>query len=167
MSRFGETDFNLAAAGPQAAGGGQPLQRILVPVDPFGRANRALALAAQFSAAVGGQLRLVHVRTWEPAGRNGAGHFFFQTSEEATTVLDKALTSVWASGVPASGVVVEAARSRAARAIAAEARSWGAGVMVVARRQRTALGVLVFGSLSAQLMREASCPVLVMHQRER
>jgi len=167
MSRHGETGIYLPATGPRAAGGGTPLQRILVPVGRFGRPERALALAARFSAEVGGQLRLVHVRMWEPAGRNGTGRFFSETSEEATALLDKALTSVWACGVPASGVVVDASRSRAARAVAAEARSWRAGVMVVARRRRTAIGVLVFGSVSAQLMREAGCPVLVMHEGRR
>jgi nucleotide-binding universal stress UspA family protein len=62
---------------------------------------------------------------------------------------------------------VDAARSRVARAIAAEARSWGAQVIVVARRRRTAIGVLLLGSLSAQLMREAGCPVLTTRPRRR
>jgi nucleotide-binding universal stress UspA family protein len=62
---------------------------------------------------------------------------------------------------------VDAARSQVARAIAAEAHSWGAEVIVVARRPRTALGVLLLGSLSNQLMRRVSCPVLVIDQGRR
>jgi nucleotide-binding universal stress UspA family protein len=98
---------------------------------------------------------------WYPGGR--AGRFFTENSEQATEVLDQALTSVWACGVPASGVVVDADRTRAAQVIAAEARSWGAEVIVLARRPRTAIGVLLLGSLSDQLMRRAGCPVLVVH----
>jgi nucleotide-binding universal stress UspA family protein len=81
-------------------------------------------------------------------------------------VLEKALTSVWARGVPASGVVVEAPRSRMAHAIADEACAWRAEVMVVARRRRRAIGVLILGSLSNRLMRVVRCPVLVVHQEE-
>jgi nucleotide-binding universal stress UspA family protein len=167
MSGHFESDVDVQAPGASAGGGGTPLQRIFVPVDSFGRADRPLALAARFGATAGGQLRLVHVRMWDPAARGGGGRFYFETSEQATAVLEQALTSVWAYGVPASGVVVDAARSRVARAIAAEARSWGAEVMVVSRRPRAAIGVLVLGSLSNQLMREAGCPVLVTRQARR
>jgi nucleotide-binding universal stress UspA family protein len=66
-------------------------------------------------------------------------------------------------------VVVDAPRSWAARAVAFEARGWRAQVMVVARRQRRAraISALLRGSMSDQLMREAGCPVLVMHQERR
>ena len=168
MSSHGKSDVYIQA--PDAltgGGGGKSLQRIFVPVDESGHADQALALAVQLCAQVGGQLRLVHVRTWEPGVPRYGGRFYWETSEQATELLDQALTSAWACGVRASGVVVDAHRSRVARAIAAEARSWRAGVIVVARRPRTAIGVLLTGSLSAQLMREAGCPVLVMPQGRR
>jgi len=167
MLGHGQSDIHLRAPDAQAAGGGKSLQRIFVPVDSFGQSDRALELAARFSVEVGGQLRLVHVRMWEPVPRSGGARFYPETSAKATAVLYQALTRVWAYGVPASGVVVDAPRHRVARFIAAEARSWGAEVMVVSRRPRTAVGVLLLGSLSAQLMREASCPVLVASQGRR
>jgi nucleotide-binding universal stress UspA family protein len=167
MLSHGESDVYLQDPHAPADGGGKSLQRIFVPVDSYGQSDRALALAAWFSVKVGGQLRLVHVRMWDPMPRSGGGRFFTETSGQATEVLYQALTRVWADGVSASGVVVDAPRHRVARFIAAEARSWGAEVVVVSRRPRTAIGVLLLGSLSAQLMREASCPVLVMHQRRR
>jgi nucleotide-binding universal stress UspA family protein len=164
MFRHGEPDLYLPVPDVWRGGGGKRLQRILVPVDPFGRADHALALAARFSAAVGGQLRLVHVRMWDPAAKGGGGRFYLQTSEQATAVLEKALTGVWNTGVPASGVVVDACRAQIARVIAAEAHSWRAEVMVVTRRRRTAIGVLLLGSLPDELMRQVSCPVLVVRQ---
>jgi len=167
MSRHSETGISRPAVGPRAVGGGQPLKRIFVPVDAFGQADRALGLAARFGIASGGQLRVVHVRMWDPPAKGGWGRFYYETSEQATAVLDKALTSVWAYGVPASGVVVDAARPQVACVIVAEAHSWGAEVVVVARRPRTAIGVLLLGSLSDQLMRKAGCPVLVINQGRR
>lgn len=163
MFRHGEPDLFLPAPDVRRGGGGKPLQRILVPVDPFGRADHALTLAARFGAAVGGRLRLVHVRMWDP-GAKGGGRFYTQTSAQATAVLEKALTSVWSTGVPASGVVVDACRAQLAHVIAVEADSWGAEVMVVTRRRRTAIGVLLLGSLPEDLMRQVSCPVLVVRQ---
>ena len=97
--------------------------------------------------------------------RSVGARFYIETSEQATEVLYQALTRVWACGASASGVVVDAPRNRVARVIAAAARSWGAEIMVISRRRRTAIGVLLRGSVSAQLMREAGCPVLVTRQR--
>ena len=165
MSRYRNTDVLIPGTDTRA-GGGRSLQRILVPVGSTRQADQALALAAQLSAGSGGQLRLIHVRIAEPP-LPGSGTFYWETSREATAVLERALTSVWAYGVPASGVVVDAFRRRAACAVAAEARAWRAEVMVVARRRRKAraISVLLFGSLSDQLMREAGCPVLVVRQQ--
>lgn len=163
MTGISEPRVHIPAHGAAAAAGGS-FQRLLVPVDPYGRAAPALALAAQFSAVAGSHLRLVHVRMWDPPIR-GAARFFPETSEEATALLDQALTGLWNLGATASGVVVDAERSRAAAAIAAEARSWGADAMVVARRPRRALGVLLLGSLSDRVIRAASCPVLVVRTR--
>ena len=151
---------HLPAGGPPVAEGSS-FRRILVPVDSSGRCAPALTVATELSAAVGGLLRLVHVRTWEPPIR-AAGRFFFETSEEATALLEELLTEIWAAGATASGVIVDAQRSMAAAVIAGEARTWGAQVIVVGRRRRNPLGALLLGSTSAQLMRAASCPVMVI-----
>jgi K+-sensing histidine kinase KdpD len=54
-------------------------------------------------------------------------------------VLEKALTSVWNTGVPASGVVVDARRAQIAHVIAAEAHSW----VLAPRRSLTQVADLV------------------------
>ena len=152
---------HLPAGDLPAAGGGCSFRRILVPVDSCGRCGPVLTVAAELSAAMGGLLRLVHVRTWEPPIR-AASRFFFETSEEATALLEQALTEAWSAGATASGVIVDAQRSQAAAVIAGEARAWGAEMIVLARRRRNPFGVLLPGSMSAHVMRAASCPVLVM-----
>ena len=163
MSQLIAPDLHVPATGGPAGGGGS-FSRILVPVDSFGQSAAALPVAAQLATTVGGgQLRIVHVRTWDPYGK-GPGRFFFETSAEATAILERALTGVWASGATASGVVVEAPRSLAATAIATQAASWQADLIVVARRPRSPLGILLLGSPPDQVMRVAHCPVLVVRQ---
>jgi nucleotide-binding universal stress UspA family protein len=164
MPGTGFPDVHVPASGLPVTGGGASLRRILVPVDPFGRCVAALTLASRLSLTAGGMLRLVHVRAWDPPTRAGIGRFYLQTSGEATALLDTALTGLWACGAAASGVVVDAPRKQTAAAIAAEASSWRADAVVVTRRRRRALGVLVFGSVSDQVMQEAQCPVIVVHQ---
>ncbi len=52
--------------------------------------------------------------------REGWGRFYSETSEEATATLAEAIGRVWACEVDASGVVVDAERSRTAAAILTE-----------------------------------------------
>lgn len=164
MRRHDDADVFIPPTQAGSGGGGQSFQRICVPVGPSGHADRTLAQAAGFCAAAGGRLRVVHVRAWDPAVRGGGGRFYLETSQEATAILDRALTSVWACGVAASGVVVDAPRQWLARTIAIQARAWGAEVLVVARRPRTALGAFFLGGLPEKLLRDAGCPVLVLRQ---
>ena len=166
MRRHDDADVFIPPTHAGSGGGGLPFQRICVPVGPDGQEDKTLAAAASFCAATGGR-RVVHVRMWDPAVRGGGGRFYLETSQEATAVLERALASVWARGVAASGVVVDAPRQRLTRAIAVQARAWRAEVLVVARRPRTALGALFFGGLPEKLMREAGCTVLVLRQRRK
>jgi nucleotide-binding universal stress UspA family protein len=138
-------------------------RRILVPIDCFGAFDDALMVAGRVYRAVGGPLRLIHVRTWEQAARGG-GRYFAETSGEATTTLDKAIGEAWAMGLQASGVVIEAHRNLIALAVISEAARWDADVIVVTKRRRRTLGVLLSGSVSDQIMLEASCPVLVVRR---
>jgi nucleotide-binding universal stress UspA family protein len=163
MRRHDDADVFVPPSHAGAGGGGLPFQRICVPVGPSGP-DQTLAAAAGFCAATGGRLRVVHVRMWDPAVRGGGSRYWLETSQEATAVLERALASVWERGVAASGVVVDAPRQRLARAIAFQARTWNAEVLVVPRRRRTALGAFFLGSLPEKLMREADCPVLVLRQ---
>ena len=150
------TDFGPVPRPPRRS-----LRRILVAIDSFGRCAESLAEAVELAAEMSGELRLVHVRTWDSTGK-GRSRFFFETSEEATAILEAALSGVWSRGVRGSGIVVDAERTRVARVIAAQADGCGAGFIVVARRPRWAVSRLLSGSISGQVMRAANCPVLVV-----
>jgi nucleotide-binding universal stress UspA family protein len=141
--------------------GGGSLRRIFVPVDAAGRAAESLALAARLSKTVDGVVRVVHVRVFDESVR-GSGRFYPESRDEAEAVVEHALLDAWACGSRASGDVVIAERRYVARAVAAAAQTWGAGVIVLARRPRLAVTRLIVRSIADEVMRRASCPVLVV-----
>jgi nucleotide-binding universal stress UspA family protein len=144
-------------------GGGGSMNRILIPVDAFGHGASALALGARIASAIGGQLRVVHIRTFDPPLR-GTGRFYTESSTEAIEVIDQAVTGVWQCGCRASGVVMDAERSGIAEAICKAASDWKADVIILARRPRRAISILILGSVAHQVMRHAGCPVLVVRR---
>jgi nucleotide-binding universal stress UspA family protein len=149
---------------PAGGQGGGAFGRVLVPVARFAAAAgvpAALQMAASLCVATGGQLRIVHVRLWDPPVRNSA-RFYPETSAEATAVLQNAVISAWGYGIKASGIVTEARRSAVARAITAAARDWRADVICVPHPSRPVVARLLLGSVPDQVIRQASCPVLIV-----
>jgi nucleotide-binding universal stress UspA family protein len=144
---------------------GGSFRRVLVPVDSFGAATNALAMAARIGQTTGGPLRLVHVRVWDPPVPRGGGRFYPEVSEEATAVLDNAMNYAWARGVDATGIIVEAQRSQMATAIVTEASQWGADVIVLTARPRRFITLGVWDKATRQVMQGAACPVLIVHPR--
>ena len=138
----------------------ESFKRVLVPIGPFGSSNEALKLAELVCRSAGGALRLVHVRVWEEHPPSG-GRYFSETSEQATAVLDKAVTGVWKEGLEASGTVLEAHHPLTARAIAQEAASWGADVIVLTKPAKRSFNPLS-RSLATRVIRAATCPVLMV-----
>jgi nucleotide-binding universal stress UspA family protein len=141
--------------------------RIVVPVNPVTWSSPdALPVATALAQRTGGQIRLVHVRMYDRPAR-GTGRFFPETERQATAVLEDALPTAWSAGVPAGGVVVEAARDRIASAIAEEAAAWDADIIVMTDRPRGLPSLMVRGAGMAQrVMREAACPVLAVRPSE-
>jgi hypothetical protein len=92
----------------------------------------------QVSCAIGGELRVVHIRAFDPPARN-TSRFFVESSSEATAVIDRAVSAAWQCGCRASGIVVDAERSKIARAICKAAGDWKADVIILARRPRRAI----------------------------
>jgi nucleotide-binding universal stress UspA family protein len=139
-------------------------RRILVPVRRAGDAAETLAVAARMCRSTNGVLRLLHVRIFDPPLR-GSGRFYPQTTSEAAAELDEALLMVWALGLRATPVVVNAPRDAVALAIAQQAATWPADVVVMTRRPSPAICRLLMGSVPDRVMRKASCPVLAVRPR--
>jgi nucleotide-binding universal stress UspA family protein len=146
------------------SGGGSSFRRILVPVRFARDAEDTLAVAASVCRATRGVLRLVHVRIFDPPVR-GTGRFYPETAIEAAAVADEALPGIWACGVRATTAVVAAPRGEIGWAIAREAATWSADVIVMTRRPSSAFRRFLLGSIPDQVMRRTACPVLTVHPR--
>jgi nucleotide-binding universal stress UspA family protein len=140
-------------------------RRVVVPVGTFGSSDEALKVAKLVCRSAGGALRLVHVRTWDEHPPSG-GRYFTETSEQATALLEKAVTGVWKEGLEASGIVLDANRPQAARAIVNEATTWGADVIVLTKPPRRFPNPLA-RHIWARMMRAARCPILVVRRSEK
>jgi nucleotide-binding universal stress UspA family protein len=145
---------------PSGTGGGS-FRRVLVPVDTSGCSTAALALAITICHQVGGSLRVVHVRMWDRPVPRSPGRFYTETSEQATAFLESALSCAWEHAIEASGVVVDAERSRMGKAILGEASAWSAEVIVVAQREPKLFGGGVWDKVSRQVADGATCAVVL------
>ncbi|HWH37046.1 MAG TPA: universal stress protein [Candidatus Limnocylindrales bacterium] len=81
---------------------------------------------------------------------------------QAESVLEAA-----ARGLSRTGIATERAvmRGRAASAIAHEAAEWGADLVVVGSRGHGSIATMLLGSVSAEVVDHAPCPVLVARSR--
>jgi nucleotide-binding universal stress UspA family protein len=133
-------------------------------MDPLGEsAVDALALATRIGTTTGGLLRIACIRMWDPPIARSPGRFYLQSSEEATALLATGLTLVWDRGVEASGIVVDAERSKIATAIVAEAAAWSADVIVMTQRPRKFFNLSLWDKVSREVMRATDCPVMIVH----
>ncbi len=163
-----ELELAFPGTDAPAADDGPSFRRVLAPVRSPGEAAEGLAVAARVCSTISGVLRLVHVRIYDPPMRGCPGRFYPETVGEAAAVLDDALLTVWACGGPrATTAIVDAPRGDVAAAIARLASAWRADVIVLTRRPRVAISRLVLGSVSDQVMRRASCPVLAVRPRRK
>ncbi len=149
-----------------AASGDSSFGRILVPVRSAGEAFQTLTVAARICASASGLLRVFHVRVYDPPLR-GEGRFYPETKAEAAAIADEALPVTSACGVRAVAAVADAPRAEIALAIARQAASWRADLIVMTRRPSSAFLRFLAGSIPDQVMRRSACPVLTVHPKPR
>lgn len=143
-------------------------KRILVPVDGSDTSNKALVAALQMARENGGRVRLMHVLD-ELAYLSGyeVGADLLKVARDyAVKVLDDALAMAKAAGVPADTKLVEAPGVRIGEAVAAEARSWEADLVVTGTHGRRGIGRVLLGSGAEQVLRMAPVPVLAVRSSE-
>jgi universal stress protein A len=149
------------------------LQRILVPIDFSGTADRAVEVALELAGAVGGQLTLLYVYG-APATMLPDGSTFAASARElveVSTRADEAVAQVrreLETRVPV-GVTV-AAETRmgvAADEIVHACDSGDFDLVVMGTHGRTGLGRLLMGSVAESVMRHAHIPVLTVREGPR
>src|ERR1019366_10629837 len=85
----GSLGTDMPGTGAPARGDGPSLYRVLVPVGLPGGSDKALAVAAQLSAATGGMLLLIHVRIYDSPVPGCPGLFSPETAGDAAAHLDE------------------------------------------------------------------------------
>lgn len=149
-------------------------RRILVAVDGSETSNKALTAALEMASYSSGRsvIRLIHVLD-EMAYFMGldpyAGQSYSVISvmrEAGEKILAEGLAIVQSAGVNADTVLVDHLGSHLAETVAAEAKAWDAGLVVVGTHGRKGIARLLLGSGAEQIIRLASCPVLVVRSAE-
>jgi nucleotide-binding universal stress UspA family protein len=137
------------------------LKKILVPVDFSGCSRRALQYANTFARQFGGELIILHVIEPHPLVPELACYDFenvddsCQDLQEFQNFIDKAIPSSISirTGTPHVKIV------EAARAL-------GADLIIISAQGRKNLNRMFAGSTTEEVVRAASCPVLVIRECE-
>ena len=134
-------------------------QRILVGIDFTDCSDRALAVARQ--QFPGAQRRLIHAAPLLPK-MTSALDLLESASEDDDVERDRSqLEQV--RGVDESVIL---AHGNPAEELLAEARSWGADLIVVGTHGRRGVDHVLFGSVAERVVRDATVPVLTAQEPE-
>ncbi len=146
-------------------------RKILVPIDGSPASNRGLAEAIALARNQGATLRLVHVLDELILGPGAEtvvylGNTVDLLREAGAPIIAKAQAAVQASGLEAESIILEITGGRAADSIVAEAKAWGADLIVLGTHGRRGAKRLVMGSDAEEIVRTAPVPVLLVRITE-
>lgn len=145
---------------PTSSGGGQPNGVVLLPYGRCVAADRALEAVVTLFGALPIRVRVLHLAEQRHAVLEPADG---DNDEEAAAAVEAAIGKLRGHGITAVGVVRSGVRKALLPdLILDEARSSGAGVIVLGARRRNGLTSAVVGSTSRVVLREATCPVLMV-----
>ena len=106
-----------------------------------------------------GEVRVFHFQEREPSK---AGTASFETTEDATSLVDDAVSQLQNAGVKASGETRAGLSGKAAKAIVDEASRFGADLIVMGSRGLSDFQALLVGSVAHKVLHYAHCPVLIV-----
>jgi universal stress protein A len=140
---------------------------VLVPVDFSEMSRKALLYAVSFAKQFGAKIVLLHVVEPLPAPPEVVYLETGAINTEARKGAEKQL-SVWRQAVAAGASVTTKIRTGVAyREIVEAAKAAKADLIVLSTHGRTGLAHLFMGSTAERVVREATCPVLVVRSPER
>ena len=136
-------------------------RRVLIAIDESPLAAHAAEVGMDLARAVGADTALVHVvdeRLAIPPEGLSAAALLGELRREGQALLAGAVAR--AGGGPPPWQFLR--EGKPAPEIVAAAREWGADLIVLASRSRSALARVVLGSTAEWVVRHAPCPVLVV-----
>lgn len=143
----------------------KPIARVLVPVDFSACSDRAVTVAADLAKRLGASFDLLHV--WHPstvpaAQMVAAAYLDAEAREMAKAALTRVATHIAAGGSPAANVYFTVGAAAAEILAVAEREPYG--LIVMGTHGRGAVSRFFLGSVAAQVMRRAPCPVLTVQE---
>jgi nucleotide-binding universal stress UspA family protein len=144
--------------------------RILYATDGSGPANVALELIRGIGWPEGTIIRVVTTMpmgiesyglSWATATADTIQHGGDEVRKHYEDIVDHAVRELAQPGVVVERLLLH---GRPASAIVDEAREWQADLVVVGHRGRGTIGSMVLGSVSAEVVDHAPCPVLVVRR---
>lgn len=139
-----------------------PIHKIIVPVDFSDASERAARYACALARSLGSSLYLIHVLDrvgpLEAAESATTSERRYQCARTELSALSSRV------GGPGTRITTEVRHGAVAEDINNAVIAYGADLIVMATRGRTGLPHLLLGSVAEQVIRTASCPVLVVRQ---
>jgi nucleotide-binding universal stress UspA family protein len=139
---------------------------ILVPTDFSADAEKALSTATELAKLFGARIVVLHayhvdipVVSLMVGGYALPPGFYEELRSQATAQVEKLAKEAAADGIEATGFALQ---ELAAVAIAAQAESLPADLIVMGTRGLTGLKHVVLGSVAERVVRTAPCPVLTV-----
>ncbi|MFU8884118.1 MAG: universal stress protein [Cyanobacteriota bacterium] len=144
-------------------------RHLLVPTDGSELSDRAVAQAVALAAALGAQLRFLHVQNSFPMSLVGVGELVEASTVDALVAAARqraeAILAAAMAVAEQAGVAAETATQinpQPHLAILEEAREHGCDLIVMASHGRRGLEGLLIGSETQRVLTHSSCPVLVV-----
>jgi universal stress protein A len=140
------------------------LKKILVPIDFSEPSRKALQYAISFAKQFSAEISLLHVVETVPmpeAVVTDSGLMNLQLRDVAKTQLAK-----WRKEIPYAAVKTAISDGIPFREIVRAADERNTDLIILGTQGRTGLSHLFIGSTAERVVRHASCPVMVVRERE-
>lgn len=139
-------------------------RKILVPVDGSNISGQAFDLALKLAQEQHAELRALHVidELGYLSSYEYAGELLETAQRHGRELLAKALHAGGQAQVPMDTRLIDRPGQRLGEAVADEAASWGADLIVVGTHGRRGVGRVLLGSGAEQIVRLATVPVLTV-----
>jgi nucleotide-binding universal stress UspA family protein len=147
-------------------------KKILVPIDGSPASNLGLNEAIRLAKDQGAKLRLFHLVDEYIAVSSPDGMAFSNTDDLLESlrqggkkIIEKAEALAKRNGLAPESVMLESFGGRAADFIVAQAKKWGADLIVLGTHGRRGVKRLVMGSDAEQVVRTTPVPVLLVRSK--
>lgn len=136
--------------------------KILAAIEDLRQSQPVLDMVRKLAEPGGTEVHIVHFRLRELSGYRWYAR---ESGSEAIFIADAAVFDLRMAGIAAGAEVHEAYVDRVAQGILAEAKDFGADLIVLGRPRRGELLTRLLGDTTLRVVRRAPCPVIVAPRR--